>query len=493
MWRIRLFDNLVQAATWMAGALLILTIVAVFYYLLAESQYAFRRTFPFGFRVALQPPDSEYREEISMDPTASLLATHREGSDELDEAEEVTRLPSHEELAATQPLVTAAAQTANPNELRPDSLFRDCMRAPKRAEQGERFLLAAFALPRYKGDTMELAWEPDVSFDPAYAPYDLRLRLVRAPDGVKVEPIEIDLRQQPEGRIRLPVWKAHSQDEWLKGYLFEVEARPLTNNTVATLQQFLQSDWAPTILYARYGMLPLLLATLLITALTILFAAPLGLTAAVYLSEQASARVREWFKPILEILAAIPTVVLGYLGVMLIAPWLQQLFGEALQLTSGRGLLATALMMTVFILPTVISLSEDALRAVPNSLREGAEALGLTQAERIRMVILPTAKSGLIAALLLAVARVMGETMIVWILSGGTPTMPDFRSPVAALGTLVKPTRAIPDTIAIEMGNVEFESVHYGHLFLLGLTLFVLTLGINLLGFVYRKRAQVQL
>ncbi|MCS7191031.1 MAG: phosphate ABC transporter permease subunit PstC, partial [Fimbriimonadales bacterium] len=266
-----------------------------------------------------------------------------------------------------------------------------------------------------------------------------------------------------------------------------------TTNTIATLQQFLKPDWAPTILYARYGMLPLLLATLLITLLSMLFAAPLGIAAAVYLSEQASPRIREWFKPILEILAAIPTVVLGYFGVMVIAPWLQQLFAEGLQLTSGRGLLATALMMTVFILPTVISLSEDALRAVPNSLREGAEALGLTLAERIRLVILPAAKSGLIATLLLSVARVMGETMIVWILSGGTPTMPDFSSPAAALGTLVKPTRGIPDTIAIEMGNVEFESTHYGHLFLLGLTLFVLTLGINLLGFAYRKRAQLQL
>lgn len=477
----------------MAGGLLILTIFAVFYYLLAESQYAFQRTFPFGFRIALQSPDSEYRNEISMDPTASLLATHREGSDELDDAEDATRLPPHDELAAMQSLVTATAQTADPAQLRPSELFRDCMRAPKRAEQGERFLLLAFALPTYKGERMELAWEPDVSFDPAYAPYEYRLRLLRAPKGVQVDPIEIDLRQQPKGRIDLPVWRARSQEEWLQGYLFELEARPTTTNTIATLQQFLKPDWAPTILYARYGMLPLLLATLLITLLSMLFAAPLGIAAAVYLSEQASPRIREWFKPILEILAAIPTVVLGYFGVMIIAPWLQRLFAESLQLTSGRGLLATALMMTVFILPTVISLSEDALRAVPNSLREGAEALGLTLAERIRLVILPAAKSGLIATLLLSVARVMGETMIVWILSGGTPTMPDFSSPAAALGTLVKPTRGIPDTIAIEMGNVEFESTHYGHLFLLGLTLFVLTLGINLLGFAYRKRAQLQL
>jgi phosphate transport system permease protein len=367
------------------------------------------------------------------------------------------------------------------------------MRAPKGAEQGERFLLLAFALPHYTGDTMQLAWEPDVSFDPAYCPYELRLRLLRAPKGVQVDPIEIDLRRQPKGRIELPVWKARSQQEWLQGYLFELEARPTTSTTWATIQQFLKADWAPTILYARFGMLPLLLATLLITMLSVALATPLGLAAAVYLSEQASPRVREWFKPILEILAAIPTVVLGYFGVMLIAPTLQQLFGEALQLSSGRGLLATALMMTVFILPTVISLSEDALRAVPNSLREGAEALGLTLAERVRLVLLPAAKSGLIAAGLLAIARVMGETMIVWILSGGTPTMPDFSSPAAALGTLVKPTRGIPDTIAIEMGNVEFESSHYGHLFLLGLTLFVLTLGINLLGFAFRKRAQVQL
>lgn len=493
MWRIRLFDTLVQTATWIAGGLLILTILAVFYYLFAESQYAFTRRFPFGFRVALQAPDSEYRDDLSLDPTASLLAAHREGSDELDDAEDATRLPSHEELAAMQPLVTATAQTNDPTQLRPDELFRDCLRAPKRAEQGERFLLLAFAMPTYTGKTVELAWEPDVSFEPQFAPYQFRLRLIRAPEGITIEPIEIDLRQQPRGRIVLPVWKAQNQNDWLKGYLFELEAIPTTNTTWATLQQFLLPDWAPTILYPRFGMLPLLLATLLITTLAILLATPLGLAAAVYLSEQASPRVREWFKPILEVLAAIPTVVLGYFGVVMIAPALQKLFGEALQLSSGRGLLATALMMTVFILPTIISLSEDALRAVPNSLREGAEALGLTHAERIRLVILPAAKSGLIAAVLLAVARVMGETMIVWILSGGTPTMPDFSSPTAVLGTLVKPTRAVPDTIAIEMGNVEFESPHYGYLFLLGLTLFVLTLVINLLGFVYRRRAQLQL
>lgn len=361
------------------------------------------------------------------------------------------------------------------------------MRAPERAEQGERFLLLVFAMPTYTGKTMELAWEPDVSFEPQFAPYQFRLRLVRAPEGVDVEPIEIDLRQHPKGCITLPVWKASSQEEWLKGYLFELEAIPTTSTTWATLQQFLMSDWAPTILYPRFGMLPLLLASLLITTLAILFATPLGLAAAVYLSEQASPRVREWFKPILEVLAAIPTVVLGYFGVVMITPALQKLFGEALQLSSGRGLLATALMMTVFILPTIISLSEDALRAVPNSLREGAEALGFTHAGRIRLVILPAAKSGLIAAVLLAVARVMGETMIVWILSGGTPTMPDFSSPTAALGTLVKPTRAIPDTIAIEKGNVELESPHYGYPFLLGLII------INLLGFAYRKRAQFQL
>ncbi|MCS7273112.1 MAG: phosphate ABC transporter permease subunit PstC [Fimbriimonadales bacterium] len=476
----------------MAGGLLILTIVAVFYYLLAESRYAFTRKFPYGFRIALQSPDSEYRDEVSMDPTASLLATHREGTDELDDAEDATRLPPHEELASMQSLVTATAQTSDPAQLRADELFRDCMRAPKTAEQGERFLLLAFAMPSYTGKTMELAWEPDVAFEPEFAPYEFRLRLLRAPKGISIEPIEINLNQQPRGRITLPVWKAHSQQEWLNGYLFELEARPTTTTTVATLQQFFKPDWAPTILYARFGMLPLLLSTLLITLLAITFATPLGLAAAVYLSEQASPRIREWFKPILEILAAIPTVVLGYFGVVLVAPALQKLFGEALQLTSGRGLLATALMMTVFILPTVISLSEDALRAVPNSLREGAEALGLTLAECVRLILLPAAKSGLIAAVLLAIARVMGETMIVWILSGGTPVMPDFSSPSAALATLVKPTRAIPDTIAIEMGNVEFESPHYGHLFLLGLTLFVLTLFINLLGFAYRKRAQLQ-
>ncbi|MEN3002268.1 MAG: phosphate ABC transporter permease subunit PstC [Armatimonadota bacterium] len=493
MWRTRLFDALVQGATWIAGSVLILSIVAVFYYLFTESRYAFERTFPVGFRIALQPPNSEYKDDLSMDPTASLLATHREGTDALDESEEVTRLPSHAELASMQPLVTATTQAREPHQLDPQALFRDCLRSPKRADQGERFLLLAFAMPSYSGKTMELTWEPDVSFDPAFCPYELRLRLVRIPEGVSIRPIVIDLKQQPRGRITLPVWEAHSQADWLNGYLFELEIKPVTSNTWATLAEFFKPDWAPTILYARFGMLPLLLATLLITLLSMGFAVPLGLAAAVYLSEQASPRVREWFKPILEILAAIPTVVLGYFGVMLVAPWVQQTVASAFQLTSGRGLLATALIMTVFILPTIISLSEDALRAVPSSLRDGAEALGLTFAERVRLVVLPAARSGILAALLLATARVMGETMIVWILSGGTPTMPDFSSLTAALGTLVKPVRGIPDTIAIEMGNVEFESPHYGHLFLLGLTLFVLTLAINLIGFMYRKRAQVSL
>ncbi len=194
--------------------------------------------------------------------------------------------------------------------------------------------------------------------------------------------------------------------------------------------------------------------------IAVLLATPLALATAVYVSELAPARLREWTKPTIELLASMPTVVLGYFGLILFAPWLLRWFGEALNMSSGRSMLTASLVLAIPILPTVITIAEDAVRAVPRALRDGGEALGLTWAEAVRSVILSAAKAGILAAVLLGTVRAVGETMIVWILSGGTARMLSFGSLREAVGNLVQPTRGIPDTIAIEMGNVEFEGPH---------------------------------
>ncbi|MEQ1821877.1 MAG: ABC transporter permease subunit [Fimbriimonadaceae bacterium] len=169
---------------------------------------------------------------------------------------------------------------------------------------------------------------------------------------------------------------------------------------------------------------------------------------------------------------------------MLVAPGLVSTFGKALSFDSGRCVLTAAIMMAILIMPTIVSIAEDTLGNLPNSLRQGGEALGLTTMESVRKVVIPAAKPGLIGAGMLGFARALGETMIVWILAGGTPNMIPF-SPRA----LVSPVRGIADTIGIEMANVEFEKPHYGHLFLIGLVLFLLTISINLYAQKVSRRA----
>ena len=151
--------------------------------------------------------------------------------------------------------------------------------------------------------------------------------------------------------------------------------------------------------------------------------------------------------------------------------------------------MTAAIMMAVLILPTITSIAEDSLRSVPTALREGADALGMGPAECMRGVVLPAAKGGIVGAALLGMARAIGETMIVWILAGGSATLPVLSKGAQAL---VQPVRGIPDTIAVEMGNVEFAGPHYGHLFLLGLLLFLFTVVINLSGHAYVRRHRWQ-
>jgi phosphate transport system permease protein len=362
---------------------------------------------------------------------------------------------------------------------------RDDWRAQKPVTKGDRFLLFAFATSEYTADKFRLRWEPDAAYDPVHAAHRLVLRSIQSPPGTPK--IEIDLSKQPSGSIELPAWVAKTDAERTQRYRFEVVAEPkYSSGFAATMAGFFRTDWAPTLQYPRFGFVPLILSTLLITCLAILFAAGPALMTAIYLSEMAPGRIREWLKPIIELLASVPTVVLGYFGLMLVAPGVMATIGEALRFESGRSVLTASIMMAVLILPTIISIAEDALRNVPGSLRDGAEALGLTPIEAIKRVTVRAAKPGLISALLFGFARATGETMIVWILGGGTALMPR-----ASLETLGQPTRGIADTIGIEMANVVFEQPHYGHLFLIGLILFGITVTVNLAGHRMSKRVAI--
>ncbi|MBX3118779.1 MAG: phosphate ABC transporter permease subunit PstC [Fimbriimonadaceae bacterium] len=483
-WGEKVLEGLVYAS----GGILLVVIAALSYYLVHESKYAFDRKYTFGFRFALQPTVGEYEKDIAMDPNASVITAHIEGAEGLDEKEESITMPTLEQLSGMSMFGSGTALTGDLSQISREELYRDDWRAPLKASQAQKFLLFGFATPEYKESKMVLAWEPDEGCDPSLTPHALSLQLVKGPQGAEAPPVHIDLKKQPRGRIEIPTYIAESDDARLDGYVFSVTAKPQAGGIVATLVNFFRADWGPTLAHPRYGFVPLLVGTLTITLLALLLATPISIAAAIYVSELAPSRLREWLKPVIEMLASIPTVVLGYFGLMLVAPALQKYVAPALGLESSRAVLPTAIIMAVLLIPTIMTIAEDALRIVPNGLREGAEALGLTYREKLKRVIVPAARSGIVSAVLLGFARAVGETMIVWILSGGTPRMPGFGSPKEAVGNLMQPTRGIPDTIGIEMGNVTFEGPHYGHLFLLGLTLFVLTLAINLMGFRYGRK-----
>lgn len=490
--RIRLADKAMEFMVYVSGGALLLSIVAIGYFLTHESRFAFDQKFTYGFLFAVQPTDMDRKlpeyADISYDIGATALTVHNEGAEGVDEKEEVAPMPTLEQLGGVSPVGTGTVIGGNLTEARPDLLYKDDWREPVKASRPHRFLLFAFATPEYKRESMSLAWDVQQGSNPSLVPYDLQLRMIQAPKGASLNPIEIDLKAQPKGRLELPTFIAESDGDRTKGYVFELQAKPTAPGWLATIVNFFRTDWGPTLAHPRYGFVPLLLSTLSITLIALLFAAPIGIASAVYLAEIASVRVREVLKPVIELLASIPTIVLGYFGLMLLAPAIQNTIAKAAGLDSGRSLLTAAIMMGVLLIPTVMTIAEDGLRAVPGNLRDGAFAIGLTHWESLRKVVLPAAKPALIAAVMLGLARAIGETMIVWVLSGGTPNMPTFGDPKTLASNLAKPARGIPDTIGIEMGNVTFEEPHYGHLFLLGAVLFAITFCINLMAFRLARR-----
>lgn len=226
------------------------------------------------------------------------------------------------------------------------------------------------------------------------------------------------------------------------------------------------ADWSPTHEPPTFGIVALLAGTLWCVGLSLLMSVPVGLGAAVYLSEFAPERLREVLKIIVELLAAIPSVVWGFIGVMILNPMLQGM-GAQVGLNGFNGAIILALMT----LPLLVSLGEDALRAVPDSYRQAAIAMGATKWEMVRYVLLPAARRGMLVAVLLGIGRAVGETMAVLMATGHSVNIPT---------TLFSPVRTLTATIAAELGEAVRGGEHYQSLFALGLLLFAITFAVNL-------------
>lgn len=234
-------------------------------------------------------------------------------------------------------------------------------------------------------------------------------------------------------------------------------------------------DWYPTAEPARYGFLPSEVGSLWVTGVSLLLAVPVGIAGAVYLSEFAKGRFKEIAKSVVEFMAAIPSVVLGLLGVAHLAPAIQKAFG----LESGLTALTAGIVVGVMTLPTIISISEDALYSVSAAMRQGSLALGNTGWQTTYKVVVPAASSGIFAAVMLGLGRAIGETMVVLMLAGNSGLVP--ASPLQA-------ARTMTGTIAQEMGEVVRGGTHFSVLFAMGLVLFAITFAVNLAADVVLER-----
>lgn len=236
------------------------------------------------------------------------------------------------------------------------------------------------------------------------------------------------------------------------------------------------SQWTPLFADAHFGIMPLLCGTLLTTGVALLVAVPMGTAIAVFLSEYASAKFRDIVKPMLELLSAVPTVVYGYFALLFVTPILQKILSDL----PGFSVLSAGIVMGVMIIPYVSSLSEDALRAVPSLVREGALALGATKFQAAFRVVLPSAASGLTAAYILAISRAVGETMVVSIAAGMQPNL---------TYSILEPVETITAYIVqVSLGDLPHGSLGYQTIFVAGLTLLLLTLFFNIIGHLLRRR-----
>jgi phosphate transport system permease protein len=244
-----------------------------------------------------------------------------------------------------------------------------------------------------------------------------------------------------------------------------------------SLWEFLTGkQWTPLFAQPKFGILPLVAGTLLITGIAVAVALPIGLIVAIYLSEYAPFRVKEVAKPILELLAAMPTVVYGYFALLFLTPILQKFIPNL----SGFNALSPGIIMGIMIIPYVSSVSEDAMKAVPMHIREGSYAMGATKFQTAFKVIIPSAFSGIAAAFIIGISRAIGETMVVAIAAGMMPNLT--LNPIEPIQTL---TAYI---VGVSLGDVPHGTLEYKTIFAAGITLFLMTLSLNILGFWFRKR-----
>jgi phosphate transport system permease protein len=258
---------------------------------------------------------------------------------------------------------------------------------------------------------------------------------------------------------------AYFPDEYLAK---DFSGRRLELDKISVWSFLTGTQWYPTIEPAvQMGVLSLILGTLLVSFGAILIALPLGLATSIYLAEIASPKLRGFLKPVIELLAGIPSVVYGFFGLVVIVPLIQDVFG----LPVGETALAGSIVLGIMALPTIISVSEDALRTTPRAMKEASLALGASKWQTIYKVMIPYSISGISTAAILGIGRAIGETMAVLMVTGNASVIPT---------TFLEPVRTIPATIAAELGEAPQGGIHYQALFALGCILFLMTLAINL-------------
>lgn len=246
--------------------------------------------------------------------------------------------------------------------------------------------------------------------------------------------------------------------------------------TVSIVDFFTDTEWTPLFEDAHYGIMPLISGTLTTSLIALLVAIPIGTIAAIYLSEFATHKTRETVKPILELLVGVPTVVFGYFALFFVTPLLQKVFPDL----PGFNMLGPGLVMGVMIVPYISSVAEDAMRAVPMSMREGSYAMGATRFQTAIRVVTPAAISGIVAAYILGISRAVGETMVVAVAAGQQPNLTF--NPMESAATI---TAYI---VQVAMGDLPHGSIGYQSIFAAGLVLIVMTLGFNILGHIVRKK-----
>jgi phosphate transport system permease protein len=249
---------------------------------------------------------------------------------------------------------------------------------------------------------------------------------------------------------------------------------------VSVIEFLTETEWTPLFAKKKFGILPLLTGTLLTSFIAILVALPLGLTIAIYLNEYSSPTFKSVIKPILELLAAVPTVVYGFFALMVVTPFFQLIIPGL----SGFNSLSAGFVMGIMIIPYVSSLSDDAIAAVPKAMREGSLALGASRFQTAFKVMIPSAASGIIVSVILAISRAVGETMIVAIAAGQQPRLTlDPTVPIETITTYI---------VQVSLGDVPHNSIEYRTIFAAGITLFIFTLILNNVSYWFNKKYHKQ-